>query len=96
MASLNDELGTLVERVREAEEGVATHRGEVETLREQATRSDHVIRQLRSQEEDLQAVLEARDSQIQVRVRGRRRGNGNESSGNTSYVLCAGIAKGTS
>lgn len=58
-----------MERVREAEEGVASHRGEVDTLREQATRSDHVIRQLRSQEEDLQAVLEARDSQIQVRER---------------------------
>ena len=70
-----------MERVREAEEGMASHRGEVEALREQATRSDHVIRQLRSQEEDLQSVLEARDSQIQVRGGGGGRGEGGRERG---------------
>ena len=66
VSSLNDELGTVLERVREAEEGVALHREEAESLREQATTSGRVIRQLRSHDEDMQATLEARDSQIQV------------------------------
>ena len=64
--SLNDELGTVVERVREAEEGVASHRKEVESLREQVSASERVIRHLRSHDEDTQATLQARDSQIQV------------------------------
>ena len=66
VTSLNDELGTVLERVREAEEGVATHRKEAESQREQVAASDHVIRQLRSHDEDTQATLEARDTQIQV------------------------------
>ena len=68
VSSLSDELGAALERVREAEEGVALQRTELESLREQATTSEHVIRQLRSHDEDTQATLEARDSQIQVSV----------------------------
>ena len=66
VSSLNDELSTVLERVREAEEGVALHRSEMETLQEQLAASDHVIRQLRSHDEDIQATLQARESQIQV------------------------------
>ena len=66
VTSLNDELGTVLERVREAEEGVASHRKEAESLREQVSGSERVIRQLRSHDEDMQATLQARDSQIQV------------------------------
>ena len=66
VTSLNDELGTVLERVREAEEGVASHRKEAESLREQVSASERVIRQLRSHDEDAQATLQARDSQIQV------------------------------
>ena len=87
VSSLNDELNTLLERVREAEEREAAQRGEMEGLREQAGRSTGVIRQLQSHHEDLQAAMDARDSQIQVwkeehgrdkgeeevRERGRRR-----------------------
>ena len=68
VSSLNDELGAALERVREAEEGVALQRTEMESLREQAATSERVIRQLRSCDEDTQATLEARDSQIQVSI----------------------------
>lgn len=68
MSSLNDELGTVLERVREAEECMALHRTEAESLREQTAASERVIRQLRSHDEDIQAALEARDSQIQVSI----------------------------
>lgn len=66
VASLNDELGAVMGRVHEVKESVARYESEIGSLREQATRADHMIRQLRSHEEDLQAALEARDSQIQV------------------------------
>lgn len=66
VSSLNDELETVLERVREAEESVAVHRRDTESLREQVTASDHVIRQLRSHDEDIQTTLQARETQIQV------------------------------
>lgn len=66
VSSLNDELETVLERVREAEESVALHRSDTESLREQFAASSHVIRQLRSHDEDVQATLQARESQIQV------------------------------
>ena len=68
VASLNDELGLMMGRVRDAGESVSQYESEISALREHAFRSDHMIRQMRSQEEDLQAALEARDSQIQVRL----------------------------
>ena len=68
VSSLNDELATVLERVREAEEGVALQRTAMESLREQAATSERVIRQLRSHDEDMQSTLEARDSQIQVNI----------------------------
>ncbi len=67
VASMNDELSSVMGRVREAGEGVRQYEVEITSLREQASQADHVIRQLRSHEEDLQAALEARDSQTQVR-----------------------------
>ena len=73
VSSLNDELNTLLERVREAEEREAAHRGESEGLREQTSRSAGVMWQLQSHHEDLQAAMEARDSQIQVRKEDRGR-----------------------
>ncbi len=69
VASMNDELSGVMGRVREAGVSVGQYEAEIASLREQASRSDHVIRQLRSHEEDLQAMLEARDSQIQVTER---------------------------
>lgn len=66
VSSLNDELETVLERVREAEESVAVHRRDTESLREQVTAADHVIRQLRSHDEDIQTTLQARETQIQV------------------------------
>lgn len=66
VASLNDELGLMMGRVRDAGESVSQYESEISALREHASRSDHMIRQMRSQEEDLQAGIEARDSQIQV------------------------------
>lgn len=68
VASLNDELGLMMGRVRDAGESVSQYESEISALREHASRSDHMIRQMRSQEEDLQAAIEARDSQIQVRL----------------------------
>ena len=67
VASLNDELGVMMGRVRDAGENVAQYEREISTLREHTSQSDRMIRQMRSQEEDLQAALEARDSQIEVR-----------------------------
>lgn len=67
VASLNDELGVMMGRVRDAGESVAQYEREISALRDHTSQSDHMIRQMRSQEEDLQAALEARDSQIEVR-----------------------------
>ena len=68
VASLNDELGVMVVRVRETGEGAGRYEKEIAALREQVAKGDHMIRQLRSHEEDLQSALEAKDSQIQVCV----------------------------
>ena len=67
VASLNDELSSVMVRMREAGGSVNQYEGEMATLREQVLRADHMIRQLRSHEEDLQASLVAKDSQVQVR-----------------------------
>lgn len=66
VSALNEELGTVTSRASEASNSRAHYESEIDALREQASRSDHLIRQLRSHEEDLQASLEARDSQIVV------------------------------
>ena len=66
VASLNEELGSVMNTLNGREESVAHYESEIHALREQASRTDHMIRQLRSHDEDLQASLEARDSQIQV------------------------------
>ena len=66
VASLNDELGSVMGRVKEAGENMNHYEAEIASLREQVSQSDHRIRQLRSHEDDLQATLEARDAQIQV------------------------------
>ena len=66
VSSLNDELSQVSGRVKEVGNATARYESEIDALREQASRSDHMIRQLRSHEEDLQAALDARDSQIQV------------------------------
>ena len=66
VASLNDEMGTLMTRLNEASDSRLHHDNEIQSLREQVSQSDHVIRQLRSHDDDLQALLEARDQQIAV------------------------------
>ena len=68
VASLNDELSVVMGRVKETSESVTRYKNEIASLREQVSRSDHMIRELRSHEEDLQATLEARDAQIQVSI----------------------------
>ncbi len=64
--SLNEELAALMRKMSEREEKEAHFESEIHALREQASRTDHMIRQLRSHNEDLQASLEARDSQISI------------------------------
>ena len=66
VASLNDEMGTLMTRLSEASDSSSHYDREIQSLREQVSQSDHVIRQLRSHGDDLQALLEARDQQIVV------------------------------
>ena len=68
VGSLNDELGVMLVRVRETGEGAGRYEKEIAALREQVAKGDHMIRQLRSHEEDLQSILEAKESQIQVCV----------------------------
>ncbi len=64
--SLNEELVSIMSKLSGQEEKEAVYESEIHALREQASRTDHMIRQLRSHDEDLQASLEARDSQIGV------------------------------
>ena len=66
IGSLNDEMGTLMTRLNGASDGTSRYEREIQSLREQVSQSDHVIRQLRSHDDDLQALLEARDQQIAV------------------------------
>ena len=66
IGSLNDEMGTLMTRLNEASDGTSHYEREIQSLREQVSQSDHVIRQLRSHDDDLQALLEARDQQIAI------------------------------
>ena len=66
VGSLNDEMGTLMTRLNEASDSSSRYDREIQSLREQVSQSDHVIRQLRSHDDDLQALLEARDQQIAV------------------------------
>lgn len=64
--SLNEELGGVMTRLNEASQSVVHYQSEIHALREQSSQSDHMIRQLRSHDEDLQAAVEVRDSQLQV------------------------------
>ena len=66
VASLSDEMGSLMTRLNEASDSTSQYEREIQSLREQVSQSDHVIRQLRSHDDDLQALLEARDQQIAV------------------------------
>ncbi len=66
VSSLNEEMSTATSRMEEATNSKDHYESKIHALREQASRSDHMIRQLRSQEEDLQALMVARDSQIEV------------------------------
>lgn len=66
VGALNEELSGVMLRLNKAADVRANSDSEIQTLREQVSRADHMIRQLRSQEEDLQASLAARDSQIEV------------------------------
>lgn len=66
VGSLNEELSSFMTRLNGASDSRAHYESEIHALREQASRSDHMIRQLRSHEEDLQATVDARDSQIEV------------------------------
>ena len=64
--ALNEELSGVMQRQNETANIKARYENEMQALREQASKGDHVIRQLRSHEEDLQASVMARDSQIEV------------------------------
>lgn len=64
--ALNEELSGVMQRQNETADIKARYESEMQALREQASRADHMIRQLRSHEEDLQASVMARDSQIEV------------------------------
>lgn len=64
--ALNEELSGVMQRLNEAGDIKSRYETEMHALREQVSRADHMIRQLRSHEEDLQASVVARDSQIEV------------------------------
>ena len=66
VASLNDEMGSLISRLNEASDSSSHYDRDIQSMREQVSQSDHVIRQLRSHDDDLQALLDARDQQIAV------------------------------
>ena len=66
VTSLNDELNELTQRSREDRNSLAHFETEAHSLREEVSSLDHMIRQLRSSEEDLQASRDAKDSQLQV------------------------------
>lgn len=66
ISSLNQELDSVMHKTSGHEEQVAHYESEIHALREQASRTDHMIRQLRSHDEDLRASLEARDAQLSV------------------------------
>ncbi len=66
VSALNEELSSVTLRANKVTDARVRYESEMHTLREQVLRSDHVIRQLRSHEEDLQATAVARDSQVEV------------------------------
>ena len=66
ISSLNEELASLMRKLGSHDESVAHYESEIHALREQASRTDHMIRQLRSHDDDLRATLESKDSQITV------------------------------
>ena len=66
VASLNEELGGVMAHLSEASQNSTHYQSENHILRQQASQSDHVIRQLRSHDVDLQATVEAQELQIQV------------------------------
>ena len=66
--SLTSELEVLRRHSAEMKDTLHHYESEVDSLREEVTRTDHMIRQLRSGEEDTKAELDARNSQIQARV----------------------------
>ena len=66
VSALNEELSGVTLRANQAADVKARCEGELRALREQVSKSDQIARQLRSREEDFQATLMARDSQIEV------------------------------
>ena len=65
--SLTSELETQRRHAAEMKDTILHYESEVDSLREEMSRMDHMIRQLRSVEEDTKAELDARNSQIQAR-----------------------------
>ena len=63
---MNEELASLMGKLGSHDESVAHYESGIHALREQASRTDHMIRQLRSHDDDLRATLESKDSQITV------------------------------
>lgn len=66
VGALSEELSGVMSRINKTSSMKAHYESEMHALREQASRSDHMIRQLRSHEEDLRATAIARDSQVEV------------------------------
>ena len=68
MTSLNSELGAMTGRLREVEGERGKRAEERQELRERLEQLERALRKLHSREEDLQAMLNARDTQIEVGV----------------------------
>ena len=66
VASLNEELGGVMSRLSESSQSMAHYQSEIHALREQASQSDQLIRQLRSRGDDLEAAVQVRDTQVQA------------------------------
>ncbi|CAH1792461.1 unnamed protein product [Owenia fusiformis] len=70
VASLNQEMSSVIDRVKMTNKEVEKHKRKTEMLNQQLSRSDQIIRELQSRESDLTESLGAKDSQLAVlRVR---------------------------
>ena len=64
--SLNEELGGVMGRLAKSSQSSTHYQSEIHALREQASQSDQLIRQLRSQADDLEAGMQTKDTQVQA------------------------------
>ncbi|KAI0219039.1 Golgin subfamily A member 5 [Lamellibrachia satsuma] len=70
VASLNQEMSSIMQRARDAQEAMLKMQRQGELHQSQLSQSDQVVRELQSKESDWQEALRAKDSQLAVlRVR---------------------------